>query len=133
MRLEAGPASYHPLIWSEYNSLLIQCVLPPYRLPLSSISPLLPFLSLWMTVWQSSWNHILITMLPRPIQMHVYHVVYPSKPVSVSKHGVCSILQPHLCLWDLLLQDILLWDILLQLYTSINSLHKPLANSSRTF
>ncbi len=24
MRLEAGPASYHPLIWSKYYSLLIQ-------------------------------------------------------------------------------------------------------------
>jgi hypothetical protein len=25
MRLEAGPASYHPLLWSKYYSLLIQC------------------------------------------------------------------------------------------------------------
>ncbi len=43
--------------------------------------------------------------------------------------GVCSILQPQLCLWDILLWDILLWDILLQLYTSTHSLHKPLTKS----
>ncbi len=43
--------------------------------------------------------------------------------------GVLSILQPHLCLWDILLWVILLWDILLQLYTSTNSLHKPLTKS----
>ncbi len=43
-------------------------------------------------------------------------------------YGVFSILQPHLYLWDILLWDILLWYIrvLLQLYTSTNSLHKPL-------
>ncbi len=43
--------------------------------------------------------------------------------------GVFSILQPHLCQWDILLWDTLLWDILLQLYTSTNSLHKPLTKS----
>ncbi len=40
--------------------------------------------------------------------------------------SLASLLLQHLCLWDILLWDILLWDILLQLYTSINSLHKPL-------
>jgi hypothetical protein len=40
-------------------------------------------------------------------------------------YGVFSILQPHLCLWDILLWDILLWDILLQLYTSTKRIYKP--------
>jgi hypothetical protein len=46
-----------------------------------------------------------------------------------SRDGVCSILQPHLCLWDILLWDILLWDILLQLYTSTKRIYKPLTIS----
>ncbi len=29
LRLEAVPASYHPLIWSKYYSLLIQCIIDP--------------------------------------------------------------------------------------------------------
>jgi hypothetical protein len=42
------------------------------------------------------------------------------------RNGVISILQRHLCLWDILLWDILQWDILLRLYTSTKNLYKPL-------
>ncbi len=69
----------------------------------------------------------------RALQMVAFHpddiLHFLLKSLALLLEGVFSILQPHLCLWDILLWDILIWYILLQLYTSTNSLHKALTKS----
>jgi hypothetical protein len=60
---------------------------------------------------------------------HLVNFKLSFSPTKDLKTGVFSILQPHLCLWDILLWDILLWDILLRLYTSTKRIYKPLTIS----